>query len=116
MLIFILYLVENYVLHTLHYRTPSMAEKLLADWLAFNLYSHLQGSPSISIYELFLGFKRHLESGPVDILNAKATNSLSEEKLLLEEIRYTVRILFIPFIRLLQCILACNPYRHLTLR
>ncbi|KAI6654203.1 Plexin-A4-like isoform X2 [Oopsacas minuta] len=72
-------------------RTESVTEKLLADWLAFNLFSHLQGPPSIALYKMFLGIKGHLEAGPVDVLSGRAANSLSEEKLMRQNV---------PFIRL----------------
>ena len=73
-------------------RTESVAEKLLADWLAFNLYEHLQGPPSVAMYRMFLGIKGHLESGPVDVLNGSAGHSLSEEKLMRQEVEHMVSI------------------------
>ena len=67
-----------------------MAEKLLANWLAFNMYANLQGPVSVSMYKLYLGIKGHLEAGPVDVLSGAAVNSLSEEKLLRTEIEHKV--------------------------
>ena len=73
-----------------------MAEKLLADWLAFNLYHHLQQQPSRVMYKMFLGIKGHLESGPVDVLSGKSANSLSEEKLMRGNFTHVVSSLMLP--------------------
>ena len=81
------------------YRTESVAEKLLADWLAFNLYHHLKGEPSRVMYKMFLGIKGHLESGPVDVLSGRAAKSLSEEKLMRQNVEHAVSRLTLPWRR-----------------
>ena len=81
------------------YRTESVAEKLLADWLAFNLYHHLQQQPSRVMYRMFLGIKGHLESGPVDVLSGRSANSLSEEKLMRQNVSHAVSGVVLPWKR-----------------
>ena len=72
-------------------RSESVAEALLTDWLAFNMYSDLRGSTSVAIYSLFLRMKGHFESAPIDVITGNANNSLSEEKFIRKEICYKVR-------------------------
>ena len=89
-------------------RTESVAEKMLANWLAFLLYPYLlvsaergggaytqsstrgraytqssiQEHVGEKLFILFRAIKSQLEKGPVDIITGEAKNSLSEEKLL----------------------------------
>lgn len=72
------------------YRTDSVAEKLLADWLAFNLYTTLKDQIGSTLYTLYRAIKSHLENAPIDVLTGEATNSLSEDKLLKMNIQFEV--------------------------
>ncbi|XP_064399093.1 plexin-A1-like isoform X2 [Halichondria panicea] len=63
-------------------RTESVAEKMLANWLAFLLYPYLLEHVGEKLFILFRAIKSQLEKGPVDIITGEAKNSLSEEKLL----------------------------------
>ena len=73
-------------------RSESVADMLLTDWLAFNMYSELRSFTSVAIYRLFLRMKSHFESAPIDVVTGNATNSLSYEKIICKDIKYEVRV------------------------
>ncbi|KAL1242573.1 Plexin-B [Trichinella spiralis] len=69
-------------------RTESVVEKMLANWIALCLYEYLQGPSGSSLFLLFKALKHQTEKGPVDAVTFDARYSLSEDRLLKEQIDY----------------------------
>ncbi|KRY12572.1 Plexin-B [Trichinella patagoniensis] len=69
-------------------RTESVVEKMLANWIAHCLYEYLQGPSGSSLFLLFKALKHQTEKGPVDAVTFDAKYSLSEDRLLKEQIDY----------------------------
>jgi len=67
-------------------RTESVVEKFLTNWMALCLYDHLRGHSAASLFLLTAAIKHQVEKGPVDALTHDARYSLSEERLLREQI------------------------------
>ena len=73
------------------YRTESVVEKLLADWLSMSMYNHLRRSRTgNALFMLFQAIKRQTEKGPVDVLTGEARYCLTEDRLLREKIEPAV--------------------------
>ncbi|XP_064473763.1 plexin-B-like [Ornithodoros turicata] len=89
----LLRLVEKYV-GTKHpqlmlRRTESVVEKMLTNWMALCMYSYIKDYAGRSLFLLFSAIKHQVEKGPVDAITHDARYSLSEERLLREQIDYT---------------------------
>ncbi|EDV25223.1 uncharacterized protein TRIADDRAFT_56943 [Trichoplax adhaerens] len=69
-------------------RTECIAEKLLTNWLSFFFYPYLFGSIGDSLYVLYQAIKQQVDKGPVDEITADAKHSLSEDKLIRQNIDY----------------------------
>ena len=67
-------------------RTESVVEKFLTNWMALCLYDHLRSESAASLFLLTAAIKHQVEKGPVDALTHDARYSLSEERLLREQI------------------------------
>lgn len=63
-------------------RTESVAEKLLADWLALLMYGYLIEGAGPAIHLAFRATKRQTEKGPVDVFTGEAKYCLAEDKIL----------------------------------
>ncbi|KRY75288.1 Plexin-B, partial [Trichinella pseudospiralis] len=78
-------------------RTESVVEKMLANWIALCLYEYLQGQSGSALFLLFKALKHQTEKGPVDAVTFDARYSLSEDRLLKEQIDYeTLHFKIIP--------------------
>lgn len=80
-------------------RTESVVEKMLSNWMALSMYHYLKDHAGPSIFVLFKAIKYQVEKGPVDAITHDARYSLSEERLLREQIdhSFVVSCLVAPF-------------------
>lgn len=69
-------------------RTESVAEKMLSSWFTFLLYKFLKECAGDPLYLLYFAIKHQVEKGPVDEVSSEARYSLSEEKLIRQQIDY----------------------------
>lgn len=69
-------------------RTESVAEKMLSSWFTFLLYKFLKECAGDPLYLLYFAIKHQVEKGPVDEITSEARYSLSEEKLIRQQIDY----------------------------
>lgn len=76
-------------------RTESVVEKMLTNWMALCMYSYLKEYAGSCLFLLFKALKHQTEKGIVDAITHDARYSLSEERLLREQIDYTVVTLHI---------------------
>ncbi|KAH9380916.1 hypothetical protein HPB48_008423 [Haemaphysalis longicornis] len=93
----LLRLVEKYV-GTKHpqlmlRRTESVVEKMLTNWMALCMYGYIKDHAGRSLFLLFSAIKHQVEKGPVDAVTHDARYSLSEERLLREQIEYSTVVI-----------------------
>ncbi|XP_066158609.1 plexin-B [Euwallacea fornicatus] len=89
----LLRLVEKSV-HTKHpqlmlRRTESVVEKMLTNWMALCMYHYLKDYAGSSLFLLFKAIKHQIEKGLVDAVTHDARYSLSEERLLRENVEHS---------------------------
>ncbi|CAL1289712.1 unnamed protein product [Larinioides sclopetarius] len=70
-------------------RTESVVEKMLTNWMALCMYNYIKDQAGGSLFLLFSAIKHQVEKGPVDVITHDARYSLSEERLLREQIEYS---------------------------
>ncbi|XP_045114407.1 plexin-B-like isoform X2 [Portunus trituberculatus] len=70
-------------------RTESVVEKMLTNWMALCMYNYLKEHAGPSLFLLFKAIKHQVEKGPVDAVTHDARYSLSEERLLREQITHS---------------------------
>ncbi|XP_014213293.1 plexin-B [Copidosoma floridanum] len=71
-------------------RTESVVEKMLTNWMALCMYNYLRDYAGSSLFLLFKAIKHQIEKGPVDAVTHDARYSLSEERLLREQIDHSL--------------------------
>lgn len=71
-------------------RTESVVEKMLTNWMALCMYSYLKEYTGSSLFLLFKAIKHQIEKGLVDAVTHDARYSLSEERLLREQIDHGI--------------------------
>nr|XP_023013437.1 plexin-B [Leptinotarsa decemlineata]XP_023013439.1 plexin-B [Leptinotarsa decemlineata]XP_023013440.1 plexin-B [Leptinotarsa decemlineata] len=76
-------------------RTESVVEKMLTNWMALCMYHYLKEYAGSSLFLLFKAIKHQIEKGLVDAITHDARYSLSEERLLRENVEYSVVTLHI---------------------
>lgn len=76
-------------------RTESVVEKMLTNYMAICMYDYLKEYAGSSLFLLFKAIKHQIEKGLVDAITNDARYSLSEEKLLREQIDHTIVTLHI---------------------
>uniref|UniRef100_A0A8C1NFA2 Plexin A4 n=1 Tax=Cyprinus carpio TaxID=7962 RepID=A0A8C1NFA2_CYPCA len=69
-------------------RTESVAEKMLTNWFTFLLYKFLKECAGEPLFSLFCAIKQQMEKGPIDSITGEARYSLSEDKLIRQQIDY----------------------------
>ncbi|XP_060040706.1 plexin-A2 [Erinaceus europaeus] len=69
-------------------RTESVAEKMLTNWFAFLLHKFLKECAGEPLFMLFCAIKQQVEKGPIDAVTGEARYSLSEDKLIRQQIDY----------------------------
>ncbi|KAG7279639.1 hypothetical protein CRUP_019376, partial [Coryphaenoides rupestris] len=72
----------------LEYATDSVAEKMLTNWFTFLLYKFLKECAGEPLFSLFCAIKQQMEKGPIDSITGEARYSLSEDKLIRQQIDY----------------------------
>ncbi|XP_062842202.1 plexin-A2-like [Trichomycterus rosablanca] len=70
-------------------RTESVAEKMLTNWFAFLLHGFLKDCVGEPLFMLYCAIKQQMEKGPIDAVTGEARYSLSEDKLIRQQIEYT---------------------------
>ena len=76
-------------------RTESVAEKMLSSWFTFLLYKFLHECAGEPLYMLYCAIKHQVDKGPVDMISHEARYSLSEEKLIRQQIEYHPMTVFV---------------------
>lgn len=76
-------------------RTESVVEKMLTNWMAICMYNYLKDYAGSSLFLLFKAIKHQIEKGPVDVVTYDARYSLSDERLLREQIDHGSVILHV---------------------
>ncbi|XP_038061354.1 plexin-B-like, partial [Patiria miniata] len=74
-------------------RTETILEKLLSNWITLCLYDSLKDHTAYPLFVLYRAIKCHSEHGPMDIISGQAKFTLSDEKLLTEDIDYREMVL-----------------------
>ncbi|KAM7411331.1 hypothetical protein PAMA_021359 [Pampus argenteus] len=74
-------------------RTESVAEKMLTNWFAFLLHKFLKECAGEPLFMLYCAIKQQMEKGPIDTITGEARYSLSEDKLIRQQIEYKTLIL-----------------------
>uniref|UniRef100_A0A8K9XG51 Plexin A2 n=1 Tax=Oncorhynchus mykiss TaxID=8022 RepID=A0A8K9XG51_ONCMY len=74
-------------------RTESVAEKMLTNWFAFLLHRFLKECAGEPLFMLYCAIKQQMEKGPIDSITGEARYSLSEDKLIRQQIDYKTLIL-----------------------
>ncbi|XP_036297850.2 plexin-A2 isoform X2 [Pipistrellus kuhlii] len=74
-------------------RTESVAEKMLTNWFAFLLHKFLKECAAEPLFMLYCAIKQQMEKGPIDAITGEARYSLSEDKLIRQQIEYKTLIL-----------------------
>ncbi|XP_062872227.1 plexin-A2 [Trichomycterus rosablanca] len=74
-------------------RTESVAEKMLTNWFAFLLQKFLKECAGEPLFMLYCAIKQQMEKGPIDAITGEARYSLSEDKLIRQQIEYKTLIL-----------------------
>ncbi|XP_060073479.1 plexin-A4-like [Ylistrum balloti] len=69
-------------------RTESVAEKMLTNWFTFLLYKFLRECAGEPLFMLYQAMKQQVSKGPVDNVTSEARYSLSEDKLIRQQIEY----------------------------
>ncbi|CAL4079642.1 unnamed protein product [Meganyctiphanes norvegica] len=70
-------------------RTESVVEKMLTNWMALCMYNYLKEHAGPHLFLLYKAIKHQVEKGPVDCITHDARYSLSEERLLREQITHS---------------------------
>ena len=90
-------------------RTESVVEKMLSNWMALSMYYYLKDRAGPSLFVLFKAIKYQVEKGPVDSITHDARYSLSEERLLREQIEHSF-VVRLDFKRLLFAAVLSIPF------
>ncbi|KAL5015009.1 hypothetical protein ScPMuIL_009279 [Solemya velum] len=69
-------------------RTESVAEKMLTNWFTFLLYKFLRDCAGEPLFMLYQAIKQQVSKGPVDAFTNEARYSLSEDKLIRQQLDY----------------------------
>ncbi|XP_046895788.1 plexin A3 [Hypomesus transpacificus] len=78
-------------------RTESVAEKMLTNWFTFLLHRFLKECAGEPLFMLYCAIKQQMEKGPIDAITGEARYSLSEDKLIRQQIDYkTLTLMCIP--------------------
>ncbi|XP_061423083.1 plexin-A2-like [Lethenteron reissneri] len=69
-------------------RTESVAEKMLTNWFTFLLHKFLKERAGEPLFKLYCAIKQQMEKGPIDTVSGEARYSLSEDKLIRQQLEY----------------------------
>uniref|UniRef100_A0A8C1KZG3 Plexin-A2 n=1 Tax=Cyprinus carpio TaxID=7962 RepID=A0A8C1KZG3_CYPCA len=94
-------------------RTESVAEKMLTNWFAFLLHKFLKECAGEPLFMLYCAIKQQMEKGPIDAITGEARYSLSEDKLIRQQIDYktlvTQHLIILILFFSLQILNCVNP-------
>ena len=76
-------------------RTESVAEKMLSSWFTFLLYKFLKECAGEPLFLMYKAIKHQIDKGPVDALTFEARYSLSEEKLIRQQIEFKMMTVYV---------------------
>ncbi|KAK3102934.1 hypothetical protein FSP39_015076 [Pinctada imbricata] len=76
-------------------RTESVAEKMLTNWFTFLLYKFLRECAGEPLFMLYSAMKSQVSKGPVDASTSEARYSLSEDKLIRQQIEYKLMTIYV---------------------
>ena len=76
-------------------RTESVVEKLLTNWMSLCMYKYINEVAGSSLFLLFNAIKHQIEKGPIDYVTHDSRYSLSEERLLREQVDFSVVIIHV---------------------
>lgn len=76
-------------------RTESVAEKMLTNWFTFLLYKFLKDCAGEPLFLLYQAMKKQVSKGPVDLVTSEARFSLSEDKLIRQQLDYQQMEIFV---------------------
>ncbi|XP_061187721.1 plexin-A4-like isoform X2 [Saccostrea echinata] len=76
-------------------RTESVAEKMLTNWFTFLLYKFLKDCAGEPLFLLYQAMKKQVSKGPVDMVTSEARFSLSEDKLIRQQLDYRQMEIFV---------------------
>ena len=65
---------------------------MLSAWFTFLLYKFLRECAGEPLYLLYRAIKQQVDKGPVDAVSSEARYSLSEEKLIRQQIDFTCMV------------------------
>lgn len=76
-------------------RNESVAEKMLTNWFTFLLYKFLKEVAGEPLFMLYQAIKQQVAKGPVDSATSEARYSLSEDKLIRQQIEYRQMTIYV---------------------
>ncbi|XP_060579456.1 plexin-A2-like isoform X2 [Ruditapes philippinarum] len=76
-------------------RTESVAEKMLTNWFTFLLYKFLRECAGEPLFMLYQAIKQQTSKGPVDSVTSEARYSLSEDKLIRQQVDYKTMTIYV---------------------
>ncbi|ESO84358.1 hypothetical protein LOTGIDRAFT_168803 [Lottia gigantea] len=76
-------------------RNESVAEKMLTNWFTFLLYRFMKECAGEPLFMLYQAIKQQVSKGPVDAITSEARYSLSEDKLIRQQIQYKVMMVHV---------------------
>ena len=76
-------------------RTESVVEKLLTNWMSLCMYKYINEVAGRSLFVLFSAIKHQIEKGPIDSVTHDSRYSLSEERLLREQVDFSIVIIHV---------------------
>ncbi|RUS74742.1 hypothetical protein EGW08_017493, partial [Elysia chlorotica] len=94
-------------------RNESVAEKMLTNWFTFLLYKFLKECAGEPLFMLYGAIKQQVSKGPVDAITGEARYSLSEDKLLRQQINYRHLVLHVMDIDVDRCSQPAYPVKVL---
>ncbi|KAI5628451.1 plexin-A1, partial [Silurus asotus] len=90
-------------------RTESVAEKMLTNWFTFLLYKFLKECAGEPLFMLYCAMKQQMEKGPIDAITGEARYSLSEDKLIRQQIDYKTLVSSFTAERVQSTLHCVNP-------
>uniref|UniRef100_A0AAY4DJD6 Sema domain-containing protein n=1 Tax=Denticeps clupeoides TaxID=299321 RepID=A0AAY4DJD6_9TELE len=90
-------------------RTESVAEKMLTNWFTFLLHRFLKECAGEPLFMLYCAIKQQMEKGPIDAITGEARYSLSEDKLIRQQIDYKQLRADAVALSGARCTLMCIP-------
>ncbi|XP_076447874.1 plexin-A2-like isoform X2 [Babylonia areolata] len=94
-------------------RNESVAEKMLTNWFTFLLYKFLKECAGEPLFMLFQAIKQQTSKGPVDSITGEARYSLSEDKLIRQQIQYKSLTLYVLDVDVDRCTQPAHPVKVL---